>query len=90
MDTYGTTKSKPVWLSAMLLSSPMGVLMGYGMTAQLHNWRLSFFLQGMIVCSMSALMLLVPKHYVNINEALEAKQTEKERRKTVPEMGGTG
>ena len=74
----------------MLMSPPMGVLMGYGMTAKLGNWRLSFFIQGMIACSMSVLMTMVPKHYVNINEALEAKQREMERRKTVPELGGTG
>jgi hypothetical protein len=68
----------------------MGVLMGYGMTAIIGDWRLSFFIQGMINCTLTAVMFIVPKHYVNINEALEAKKTEVERRKTVPEMGGTG
>ena len=60
----------------MLLSAPVGVLIGYGMTAKLRDWRLSFFIQGMINCSLSIIILIVPKHYVNINEALELKKAE--------------
>lgn len=93
MDTYGSSKTKPVWLSAMLLSSPLGVIFGYGMTAIIESWRDSFFIQGMIVSFTSVLMLSVPEHYINIDVVTEAKKKETERRckgEMVPELGGTG
>ena len=44
----------------------------------------------MINCSLSIIILMVPKQYVNINEALDLKKAEVLRRNTVPELGGTG
>jgi hypothetical protein len=43
-----------------------------------------------IVLITASLILVIPDHYVNIDEVLAYKKKETERRKMVPELGGTG
>ena len=48
IDAFTTKESKSMWMSNNLLAPPMGVLVGYGITAFtisfLENWRISFII----------------------------------------------
>jgi predicted MFS family arabinose efflux permease len=46
-DVYGDEIQKSKWLTYLLISSPLGVISGYGLTAALLNnigWRWSFYI----------------------------------------------
>lgn len=46
-DAYGTEKQKSIWLTILLLASPMGVIFGYTLTFYMikyFSWEWSFYL----------------------------------------------
>jgi hypothetical protein len=47
IDTYGSHREKATWLSLMLLSAPLGVILGYSLTGFLalnYSWQTSFLI----------------------------------------------
>lgn len=46
-DAFGNETQKSKWLTYQLISSPLGVIMGYGMAAALQDnigWRWAFYI----------------------------------------------
>lgn len=98
-DTFGTPTTRPIMMSMILVAGPIGVVAGYGVTAIIigngYSWRWSFFVQGFVMAGSFVVTCLVPGYLLNINEALDLKRQEKEKRNgfqenPVPEIGGTG
>ena len=46
IDAFADKKSKPLWMSAAMIASPIGTLLGFGLTAftisEYNSWRISF------------------------------------------------
>ena len=69
-DVYGTELQKSKWLTYLLIASPLGVVMGYGLTAVfLDNigWRWAFYIQAMLLCPSLIGIFIVPNEYFIVN-----------------------
>lgn len=91
MDTYSAKGSKSVYMSFILLSPPIGVLLGYSLTAYCiafyNNWRLSFIIQGLLMAFATIILILIPTKYINIDEVAKIRE---KFNSEVPETGGSG
>jgi MFS family permease len=92
-DTYFTGKEKATMMSLMLLSPPLGVVLGFSLTASLPSWRWSFVFNSALMFLCALIISFIPSHYLNINVVIDLLQDEKMRRLndvSIPEIGGTG
>lgn len=84
-DAFGNEKEKSQWLTYQLISSPLGVIMGYGLAAALQNnigWRWAFYIQSFLLLpSMIGLMFTPPK-YFDLEEADPSKSKKKKAKIT--------
>ena len=91
VDTYSAKGSKSVYMSFILLSPPIGVLLGYSLTAYCiafyDNWRLSFYIQGFFMAFAAILLILIPTKYINIDEVARIRA---QYNADIPETGGSG
>lgn len=73
-DAFGTEKQKSIWLTFLLLASPLGVVLGYTLTfymqKYLNDWRWSFYIQAIAILPCSACFLITPSKYINIEYAV--------------------
>lgn len=102
VDAFGTsTGSKSVWMSFMLLCSPLGVTIGYEMSAlaiTYSNWQRVFFIEACLSLACFFTILFIPARYIEIYEIVQALKQEQSKRfpqrdsgkSGVPEVGGTG
>jgi len=70
VDTFGAENQKSIWLTILLLAPPLGVVIGYSMTALLiakASWHWTFYVQA--VCLVPCFMgfLLTPEKYMDID-----------------------
>lgn len=68
-DAYGTEKQKSIWLTVLLLASPVGVVMGYTLTFYMIKhltWEWSFYIQAMAIIPCSLCILITPNKYIDI------------------------
>ena len=68
-DTYGDEQQKSTWLTYLLISSPLGVIIGYGMCAsflETIGWRWAFYIQAMLLMPSLIGMWIIPIEYVDI------------------------
>jgi predicted MFS family arabinose efflux permease len=68
-DAYGTEKQKSIWLTILLLASPLGVVLGYTLTFYMQkylNWEWSFYIQAVAILPCAACYLITPSKYINI------------------------
>ena len=71
-DAFGNETQKSKWLTYQLISSPLGVIMGYGMAASLQNnlgWRWAFYIQALLLLPSMIGLILTPSKYFDLNEA---------------------
>jgi len=71
-DVFGNEIQKSQWLTYLLIASPLGVILGYGMTAFfLDNigWRWAFYIQSFLLLPSMVGLLMTPKMYFNVTEA---------------------
>ena len=78
IDTFGTSKTKPTWTSSMLLAPPLGVMVGYGLTAYCvgthDSWKLSFVVQGVIMFGCLLILIILPDSIIDIDGVMRAKK----------------
>ena len=70
-------------MSFFLLSSPLGVISGYAMTAVLINyysWEMSFYIMATNMLALSFGMAIFPDMYINIDEMIKQKKKIKKHR----------
>lgn len=66
-----TEKRKATWMSAFLVSSPIGVLVGYVLTTQLiinYTWKYAFYVQAIAVIPAILLVLVMPTKYFSLKK----------------------
>jgi len=61
-------------MSLTLVAPPLGVVIGYVMTSWIEDWVVSFLFQALFNGIAAALMILVPRRYLNLDEAIEEKK----------------
>jgi predicted MFS family arabinose efflux permease len=68
-DAYGNEKQKSIWLTVLLLASPIGVVMGYTLTFYMQkylSWEWSFYIQAIAILPCAGCFLITPSKYINI------------------------
>ena len=74
-DAFSPSDSKKTaWMSAFLLSSPLGVLFGYVLTTQLiqhYSWEDAFYVQAAAVVPAILLTLVLPSKYLALHGGKE-------------------
>ena len=74
-DVFGNDIQKSTWLTYLLIASPLGVVMGYGITAAfLENigWRWAFYTQSVLLLPSLLGIFISPKKYVDVTSAAKA------------------
>ena len=70
-DCFGNEKQKSNWLTYLLIASPLGVIMGYTMTAffvENIGWRWSFYIQSILLVPSLIGIVLCPSKYFIISD----------------------
>lgn len=78
-DTFGgNDKQKTMWLTGLLLCSPVGVLLGYTLCASLVSygidWRYSLYIQAFCFIPTILAILVTPLKYFDLEKAIELKK----------------
>lgn len=70
-DCFGSSeKQKTTWMSVLLFSSSLGVLLGYIVTAQFVqslSWKWSFYVQVLATIPLFVILLLTPSKYLDLS-----------------------
>lgn len=69
-ETFGNEKQKSKWITIQLISSPIGVILGYGISAIFQNnvgWRWAFRVQIILQLPCILFMLILPSKYFDLN-----------------------
>ena len=67
-DVFGTETQKAQWLTYLLISNPLGVVMGYGICAsflETIGWRWAFYIQSMLLVPSFMVLFCIPRKYVD-------------------------
>lgn len=67
----GSERRKATWMSAFLVSSPIGVLVGYVLTTQLiiyYTWKYAFYVQAVAVIPAILLVIAMPNRYFSLKK----------------------
>jgi dipeptide/tripeptide permease len=71
-DTFGSEKQKTIFLTLLLLASPLGVVLGYSITfycIQHYKWEYSFYLQSLSLIPCAIAFLLIPRQFIDVEHA---------------------
>jgi len=84
VDAFANEKQKTIWLTFLILASPLGIVFGYIMTSIYiasyesnhlvdeanpnEGWRNTFFIQCLMLAPMSFCFLLTPIKYLDIDK----------------------
>jgi MFS family permease len=75
-DAFANDKQKSVWLTFLILSSPLGIVVGFTLTSIMvsyASWHWSFWLQGILIVPCAIIFQLAPKKYFNIDNTIKAR-----------------
>ena len=70
-DVYGSKIQSSKWLGYLLIASPCGVVIGYGMCAiMLDNlgWRYAFYVQSLVMIPCLIGIFMIPSRYFDIDD----------------------
>lgn len=86
-DSFGNEKQKALWISYLIIATPLGTIIGYLMTAVFQDnigWRFSFYIQAMLLIPSTVYIALIPRKYQDVKMtgmAIKYHQMKQERRK---------
>ena len=69
-DVFGDEIQKSTWMTYLLIASPIGVVLGYGMCAAMqHNigWRWAFYIQAILLMPSMISLTFMPLKYFDVN-----------------------
>lgn len=69
-DVFGSEKSKSLMMTLLLISSPLGIILGYGGTAALQEsigWKWAFYIQAMLLLPTMLTLICTPSKYFILN-----------------------
>ena len=77
IDAFADKKSKSLWMSAALLASPIGTLVGFAFTAftisKYESWRLSFFIYAIVMAIGFLFFAPIPKRFFDVKKINDVK-----------------
>lgn len=79
-ETFGNEKQKSKWITTQLISSPIGVILGYGLSSILQNnigWRWAFRVQIILQLPCILFMLILPPKYFDLNAKYKMTKADK-------------
>ena len=68
-DIYGNETQKSTWLTYLLISNPVGVIIGYIICASIQNnigWRWAFYIQSIMIFPCIVAIILAQPEYMDI------------------------
>ena len=68
-DSFGSDNQKTLWLALLIVSNPLGAVLGYSLMAVLQyniGWRWSFYIQSILLFPNIIAILSVPAKYMDI------------------------
>ena len=73
-DTYGSEKLKNIWITVLLLSSPLGIFFGFMLTsvvshAEGFGWEWSFYIQSGLILPCCFFIYFVDSKYLDVQAA---------------------
>jgi len=78
INTIGTRANVTYYMSFFLLSSPLGVISGYAMTAitiqYSGNWEMSFYIMSINMAALTFGMAIYNNEYINIDVMIKEKK----------------
>lgn len=83
-DVFGTETQKAQWLTYLLISNPLGVVMGYGICASFLDtvgWRWAFYIQSVLLVPSCMVLFCMPRKYVDYQQLAERLQKDEEKLK---------
>ena len=73
-DTFGADeKTKSLWMTILLLASPLGIVLGYTLTYYMilsHTWEWSFYIQAIALAPCVVCFLITPSRYIDIEQTI--------------------
>lgn len=75
-DAFANEKQKSVWLTFLILSSPLGVVGGFTLTAVMvkyATWQWSFWIQGALILPCAFSFFVTPQKYLDIDGTIKAR-----------------
>lgn len=87
VDLFSPEKYQTLWMTLLQVAVPMGVTVGYVMTAviiQYTDWRWAFYMQIFIFAACFVLIMFTPKKYLdseNLSEAMNLRLQGKKKKK---------
>ena len=85
-DFFGNEEQKSSWLSILIVSSPLGNILGYILAASIQDglgWRWCFYIQAIMMLPTSVGIVIIPGKYMDLQKTgklIRDFQTEKEHR----------
>lgn len=76
VDLFAHESQKAIWLTFLLLASPLGIVTGYSMTsvfAAKLTWEWSFWVQAIGLSPCVLTILLIPNKYLDVEAASKNK-----------------
>ena len=70
-DTFGNEKQKSMWLSFLIIASPLGNIVGYILAAYIQDnigWRWAFYIQSFMMIPAMIGVFIVPGKYMDIQK----------------------
>jgi MFS family permease len=81
IDAFADRQSKSMWMSAALLCSPIGTMIGFGITAIMINkyesWRLAFQIFALIMAVGFVLFAPIPKRFFDVKKINDIKSKQR-------------
>lgn len=68
-DVFGNDRQKSLWLSLLIITVPLGVVLGYGLCAAFQaniGWKWAIYIQAMLCCPSLLGLLFIPSKYFDI------------------------
>lgn len=68
-DVFGNEVQKSLWLTYLIIATPLGVVIGYGMCAGLMEnagWRWAFYIQAFLLIPSFLGLIFIPGDYFDV------------------------
>lgn len=68
-DTFGNEQQKAIWISYLIIATPLGTIIGYLMTAIFQDnigWRFVFWIQALALIPSTVYIILIPRKYQDV------------------------
>ena len=68
-DSFGTEQEKPQWFALLIISNPLGTVLGYAVAALVQDslgWRWAFYVQCMLLVPAMIILIKMPAMYYDV------------------------